>query len=62
MPFYAFNGNEAVIDVIYKPAETAFLRRARASGCRVRNGDDMLYRQGVAQFSVFFGAPPLSEP
>ena len=37
----------AAYDMIYRPAETPFLQRARAAGCRVANGLGMLLYQGA---------------
>jgi 3-dehydroquinate dehydratase/shikimate dehydrogenase len=47
---YHFNGHETVMDLIYNPLETAFLKRAMAVGCRVLNGMDMLLRQAKYQY------------
>ena len=51
--FYEFNGNETVMDVIYNPEKTAYLKRAEAAGCRILNGYDMLYRQTRHQYRHF---------
>ncbi|MDR2517979.1 MAG: type I 3-dehydroquinate dehydratase [Spirochaetaceae bacterium] len=53
---YAFSGFEVVMDLIYKPERTAFLRRAEAAGCRVLNGYDMLMRQAQLQYGYFINA------
>jgi 3-dehydroquinate dehydratase/shikimate dehydrogenase len=55
LDLYSFSGNEVVMDVIYKPKMTAFLRRAAAAGCAVLNGYDMFLRQAQYQYSLFFG-------
>ena len=47
---YHFNGHETVMDLIYNPLQTAFLKRAMATGCRVLNGMDMLLRQAKYQY------------
>ncbi|MBN2051348.1 MAG: shikimate dehydrogenase [Spirochaetales bacterium] len=54
-PDYRFSGREAVVDIIYYPEETRFLRRAREAGCRTMNGLAMLKAQGVLQFRLFTG-------
>jgi 3-dehydroquinate dehydratase/shikimate dehydrogenase len=56
MPDYNFTGNEKVMDLIYKPESTAFLRRAADAGCPVINGYDMLIRQAIHQYQFFTGA------
>ncbi len=46
-----------VFDTIYNPIETALIRLARQSGCRVVTGLDMFVRQAVAQFEIWTGQP-----
>ncbi|MCL2759633.1 MAG: type I 3-dehydroquinate dehydratase [Treponema sp.] len=55
LELYSFTGKEAVMDLIYTPAETPFLKRAAAAGCRTINGFDMVIRQACMQYSNFFG-------
>jgi 3-dehydroquinate dehydratase/shikimate dehydrogenase len=52
---YTFSGREAVMDLIYQPEYTPFLKRAGAAGCRVLNGFDMLVRQARYQYTHFMG-------
>jgi 3-dehydroquinate dehydratase/shikimate dehydrogenase len=54
-PIYRFTGRETVMDLIYKPARTAFLKRAEAAGCGVLNGLGMLIRQAKYQYQYFTG-------
>jgi 3-dehydroquinate dehydratase/shikimate dehydrogenase len=54
-PLYEFSGGEIVFDIIYKPEETPFLKRARDAGCVTMNGKDMLLRQAALQHKIFFG-------
>ena len=51
---YKFQGHEVVMDIIYSPEQTAFLRRAAAAGCATLNGYDMLIRQAKFQYKYFF--------
>ncbi|MDR1908751.1 MAG: type I 3-dehydroquinate dehydratase [Spirochaetaceae bacterium] len=53
LPDYHFSGRELVMDLIYKPERTRFLKRAADAGCAVRNGYDMLIRQAVYQYAFF---------
>jgi 3-dehydroquinate dehydratase/shikimate dehydrogenase len=55
IPFYAFNGAEAVYDVIYTPETTPLLMRAKRAGCRVCNGRSMLDYQAYEQCRLFTG-------
>jgi len=52
---YNFTGKEAVIDLIYTPAVTPFLKRAMIAGCRTINGYDMVIRQACLQYTRFTG-------
>jgi 3-dehydroquinate dehydratase/shikimate dehydrogenase len=52
---YIFSGREAVMDLIYQPECTPFLKRAAAAGCRTINGFDMLIRQARYQYTEFLG-------
>ena len=47
-----------VYDLIYTPAETRFLREARARGCETINGETMLVAQGAEAFHLLTGKRP----
>ena len=47
-----------VYDLIYTPAETHFLREARARGCETINGETMLVAQGAEAFHLWTGKRP----
>ncbi len=47
-----------VLDMVYKPLRTTFLRRAAERGLRTVDGLEMLIRQAEPSFEAFFGAPP----
>ncbi|MBO9710072.1 MAG: shikimate dehydrogenase [Caulobacter sp.] len=47
-----------VMDMVYKPLRTEFLRRAEAAGRRTVDGLEMLLRQAVPSFEAFFGVTP----
>jgi len=55
LELYTFTGREAVMDLIYTPPQTPFLKRAAQAGCRTINGFDMVIRQACLQYSHFFG-------
>ena len=46
-----------VMDIVYNPRETRLLREARAAGCLVVPGFEMLLNQGVLQFEAWTGVP-----
>ena len=47
-----------VYDLIYTPAETRFLREARARGCETINGETMLVAQDAEAFHLWTGKRP----
>ena len=47
-----------VIDIVYFPLETEFLRAARARGCHAMDGSGMAVFQAVAAFELFTGLTP----
>jgi len=55
LEIYTFSGREAVMDLIYKPEVTPFLKRAAAAGCRTINGYDMVIRQACLQYACYMG-------
>lgn len=48
----------AVLDLVYRTGETAFVHAARARGCRAADGLAMLVEQGALAFERWFGVPP----
>jgi shikimate dehydrogenase len=44
--------------MIYRPAETPFLKTARAAGARVANGLGMLLHQGAKALELWSGRTP----
>jgi shikimate dehydrogenase len=47
----------AAYDMIYRPAETPFLKLAKAAGCRTANGLGMLLYQGARALELWSGHP-----
>ena len=54
----ALHPSAVVYDLIYTPAETRFLREARALGCETINGETMLVAQGAEAFHLWTGVCP----
>ncbi len=50
--------NAVVMDMVYRPLATDFLKRARQAGFRTVDGLDMLIGQAMPSFEAFFGEPP----
>ena len=57
VPADFFRPGTLAFDVVYNPAETRFLREAKARGCTVVSGIDMFVGQAVAQFELWTGKP-----
>ncbi len=52
-----FRKNRVVLDVIYNPAETRFLKIAKERGCVAISGVEMFLAQAAKQFEIFTGKP-----
>jgi shikimate dehydrogenase len=48
----------AVMDLVYRPGETAWVRAVRARGHRASDGGPMLVEQGAISFEKWFGIAP----
>lgn len=48
-----YQRTEAAIDLIYKPAETKFMRLSREAGARACNGLKMLLYQGITAYELW---------
>jgi len=57
-PIDELGAHAAVLDLVYRPAETALVLAARASGHRASDGMAMLVEQGAAAFVTWFGVEP----
>ncbi|MBS7577752.1 MULTISPECIES: shikimate dehydrogenase [unclassified Enterococcus] len=53
--FSIINNNHLVIDVVYNPLETLFLKQAKAQGAKVSNGLGMLLYQAAESFKCWTG-------
>ncbi|MFI5314072.1 MAG: shikimate dehydrogenase [Myxococcota bacterium] len=54
-PQAALRPGALVFDTVYRPLETRLLREARARGCRVQDGLEMLVHQAVEQIRIWSG-------
>lgn len=55
---FEFEGQPVCYDLVYKPAESRFLRIAAEHGCTAKNGLEMLARQGIASYEWWTGRTP----
>ncbi len=56
-----FHQNMAVMDIIYNPRKTAFLKMAQECGCVALDGLGMFVHQGAEQFRLWTGIDPSFE-
>lgn len=61
LPLASLPPHAVVLDLVYRPAETAWVRAARASGRIASDGLPMLIEQGAASFEAWFGVAPSRE-
>jgi len=61
LPIASLPGNAVVLDLVYRPRETAWVRDARASGRIASDGLPMLVEQGAVAFEAWFGVAPSRE-
>lgn len=52
------NKDHLVVDIIYNPSETLFLKKAREKGCQGINGMGMLVNQALHSFEIWTGKKP----
>ncbi|MFT4089146.1 MAG: shikimate dehydrogenase [Asticcacaulis sp.] len=52
------NATQWVVDIIYFPAQTEFLKKAADKGCRTFNGEGMVVYQAAEGFRLFTGIVP----
>lgn len=53
LPWEAIGAQHYLYDLVYNPAETAFLRKGRQAGATVKNGADMLAIQAEANWRLW---------
>jgi len=53
LPFELLNAQHLVYDLVYNPAETLLLQRAKARGCTLKNGLEMLQLQAEAAWEIW---------
>ena len=54
---FSLEQTRCVYDLIYRPAETALLKAAKAAGCRAANGLGMLLHQGAKALEIWSDKP-----
>lgn len=53
LPYHLFSKGHLAFDLVYNPAETAFLSTAKSFGCKTVNGYDMLVNQAEAAWEIW---------
>ncbi len=57
-PLHRCRHNAIVVDIVYRPLETPFLKSARARGLTAIDGLGMLIHQGALSFELWHGVKP----
>lgn len=60
-PPHLFREGMVVMDTVYRPCHTPFVKQAMRAGCRVVSGLEMLLHQGVEQIKWWLDLPNLPE-
>jgi shikimate dehydrogenase len=55
LPYDAIGGHHVLIDLVYNPAETAFLQEGKKRGAVIANGLEMLHAQAEASWRIWNG-------
>ena len=53
----ALRAEQVVMDIVYRPIETALVKAARRAGSKVVHGGRMLLHQAARQFELYTGCP-----
>jgi shikimate dehydrogenase len=53
IPYEFLTKKHLIIDLIYNPSETLFLKKSRESGAIVLNGDSMLHQQALKSWELW---------
>jgi shikimate dehydrogenase len=53
IPFEHLTNEHLVVDLIYNPAKTVFLQRAKAAGASILNGSSMLREQALKSWKIW---------
>ncbi len=54
-PYEKLTSAQTVIDIVYNPLETEFLKKSKANGAKCINGLEMLVYQGYHSFKIWTG-------
>lgn len=53
IPYHFLSEKHLLYDVVYNPAETEFLKRGKARGAAVKNGEEMLHLQAEKSWEIW---------
>jgi len=57
IPTEGIRNGQIIMDIVYAPYETEFLRQGKNRGATILHGIEMLLFQGTAQFELYTGIP-----
>jgi shikimate dehydrogenase len=61
LPIDGLSSRTAILDLVYRPDETALVRAARSAGLVAADGGEMLVQQGARSFRHWWGREPSLE-
>jgi shikimate dehydrogenase len=53
IPYHFISSRHLLYDLVYNPAETEFLKRGKASGATIKNGEEMLHLQAEKAWEIW---------
>lgn len=53
IPYHALTDQHLLYDLVYNPSETTFLKKGRAMGATIKNGEEMLQLQALASWDIW---------
>ncbi|MBK7147875.1 MAG: shikimate dehydrogenase [Bacteroidetes bacterium] len=53
IPYHLLTADDVLIDLIYNPEETLFLKKGKEAGCRIKNGREMLQLQAEKSWEIW---------
>ena len=53
IPYAGLSGNNILFDLVYNPAETAFLKKGKLAGATLKNGLEMLHLQAQKSWAIW---------
>jgi shikimate dehydrogenase len=53
IPYHYLTDQHLLYDLVYNPAETAFLKKGQAQAAQTKNGEEMLHLQAIRAWEIW---------